>query len=200
MASQPPMNMKNKCVYVFFSAPITPQSVDTLIEAVSHTVATGCREIYLVFSTVGGSVADGIRLHNYLRGLPCRLTVHGIGNVDSIGITVFVAADKRYAAPHVRFLFHGVGMEHPKGRFTEKMLLEMLGTIQKDQARISDVITDRTKITPSEMEDFFRKAATQDTTFALSKNVIEEIRPFKQDASYPVITIKVSGVGGSDES
>jgi hypothetical protein len=53
----------------------------------------------------------GMTVYNVLRGLPCDLTIHNIGNVDSIGNAIFLAGKHRYACKNSTFMFHGVGFD-----------------------------------------------------------------------------------------
>jgi hypothetical protein len=64
-----------------------------------------------MLSTQGGSVMHGMNLYNLLRALPIELTIHNVGNVDSIGNVVFFAGSKRFAYAHSTFMFHGVGFD-----------------------------------------------------------------------------------------
>jgi len=64
--------------------------------------------LYFLFSSNGGSVNAGIALYNFLRALPVEIIMHNTGSIDSIATVIFLAADKRYAALHSTFLFHGV--------------------------------------------------------------------------------------------
>ena len=70
-------------VYVVFTAEIVPQTVETLIQALSNLAQNRVPEVYLAFSTPGGSVMHGITLYNFLRGLPYRLIVHNLGTIRS---------------------------------------------------------------------------------------------------------------------
>ncbi len=41
-------------------------------------------------------------------GVPYKLITHNVGNVDSIGNVIFLAAEERYACSTSTFMFHGV--------------------------------------------------------------------------------------------
>ena len=119
----------------------------------------------------------GMNLYNILRGLPLELITHNVGNVDSIGNAVFLAGEKRYAAQHSTFMFHGVGFDMPaQTRLEEKLCRERLGGILSDQKRIGSVITERTSITEEAVGDLFREAQTKDSAFAVSNGIVHEVR------------------------
>jgi ATP-dependent protease ClpP protease subunit len=45
-------------------------------------------------------------LYFFLKSLPLPLTTHNIGSVESVGVPIFLAGQKRYACPGTRFLVH----------------------------------------------------------------------------------------------
>ena len=61
------------------------------------------QRVYLLLSTPGGSVMNGMNLYNVLKGMPFELITHNVGNVDSIGNVIFLAGEKRYATANATF-------------------------------------------------------------------------------------------------
>ena len=175
-------------VYVVFTAEISPHTVESLIQTLSNLVQKQVPAVYLAISTPGGSVMHGITLYNFLRSVPFDLTIHNIGNVDSIGNAVFLAADTRFASAHTTFMFHGVGFDKPAGRFEEKALREMLDGIGSDQRRIASIIAERTAITEDEAAGLFREAQTHTAAHARERGIINDIREFQLPRSAPVIS------------
>src|SRR5947208_681344 len=107
----------------------------------------GVPEVYLLLSTPGGGVMNGMNLYNVLRAMPFKLTTHNVGNVDSIGNAVFLAGEVRYACPHSTFMFHGVGFDvQGSVRLEEQGLRERLEGVLADQARIASIIEERSHI------------------------------------------------------
>ena len=176
-------------VYVTFTAEIIPQTVEPLIQTFSNLIQQQVQEVYLAFSTPGGSVMDGITLYNFLRGLPLRLITHNIGNVDSIGNVVFLAGEERLACKTATFMFHGVGQDRPAGRYEEKLLQEMLSSIQADQTRISRIIAAHTTISQDETETFFREAQTLVAEEARDRGIVHNIAEFHLPPNVPVISL-----------
>jgi hypothetical protein len=81
-------------VYINFSAEIVPSTTETLIATVGNAANQGVKTVYLMLSTPGGQVMNGLNLYNVLRGLPVELITHNVGNVDSIGNTIFMAGSR----------------------------------------------------------------------------------------------------------
>jgi ATP-dependent protease ClpP protease subunit len=167
-------------VYISFSANVNQITAQQLIAACAIEVNQGADELVLVLSSPGGGVDDGIMVYNVLKGLPCTLTTFNVGAVNSIANAIFLAGEKRYAAPSATFLYHGVGLDlNGRLRLEEKNLTESLETVRIGQKKIGDIICSRTSINPKEAEGLFFRQETKDTDFALEKGVIHEVRNFK---------------------
>lgn len=181
------MDITAPAAYVSFSAEIVPQTTEALLAHMSQLANQGVPHVGLLLSTPGGSVMHGMNLYNVLRAFPFELTVHNVGNVDSIGNAIFLAGEHRYACPHSTFMFHGVGFDSQPGqRLEEKTLRERLDNITADQRRISGILVERTSITEVEASSLFLEAKTKDADFAASKGIVHEIRDVKIPAGVPV--------------
>ena len=177
-------------VYIVFSAEINPTTAEALIAALAKCCNDGVQDVYLILSTPGGTVMNGLNLYNVLRAMPFRLTTHNAGNVDSIGNAVFLAGSPRYAAPHSTFMFHGVGVGVNAGaRLEEKSLREQLASILADQKRIGAIIQERTQLTAEQVEGLFRKAQTKDAAYAASTGIVDEVRDINVPAGSSVVSL-----------
>jgi ATP-dependent protease ClpP protease subunit len=159
--------------YINFHAPVTVQTVQNLMAAISHKLMAGTTDFYFLISTPGGQVMSGLTLYNFLRALPVPVTMHNIGNVDSIGNAIFVAANTRVACAHSTFMFHGVGVDIQNARFEEKNAREVVHSILADQKRIADILVRRTSLTLNQARKLFREAQTKDAVQAQSAGIVE---------------------------
>jgi ATP-dependent Clp protease, protease subunit len=177
-------------VYVSFSAEINANTTESLIATMANCANEHVGEVYLMLSTPGGTVMNGMNLYNVLRSMPFALTTHNVGNVDSIGNAVFLAGEKRYASPHSTFMFHGVAFGTEGGaQVDEKRAKEMLGGIQADQKRIGSIIGERSNLQPEQVAALFLEAQTKDATFAVSTGIVDEIRDVQIPPGSPVIAL-----------
>ena len=177
-------------VYVSFSAEIDVKTTESLIAIMSNCVNLKVKTVYLLISTPGGFVTNGLNLYNILKGMPFELTTHNVGNVDSIGNIVFLAGSKRYATSASTFMFHGVGFNiDQKQRFEEKDLRERLDGVLSDQKRIGDIISQHTDLTEKDVAELFLQAHTKDANFAVEKGIIHEIREVQIPTDVPVISL-----------
>src|ERR1700733_1141954 len=101
----------NKTVYISFYDDINVVKVNKFIQFCTEV----CRvhnpsELYFLIASPGGDVDSGFVLYNYLISLQSkvRITMHNTGMINSIANVIFIAGQKRYAAPNAAFLFHGV--------------------------------------------------------------------------------------------
>jgi len=128
--------------YVKFYAPVTQNTAIQLQQTVEQLLRQGMTSLHLLLSTPGGSVHDGISIHNFLKGLPIEINTYNFGSVDSIGVVIFCAGKNRYSVPHARFLLHPVSM-HVIGNqtFDEPLIAEKLNALKADQSNIAKVIS-----------------------------------------------------------
>jgi ATP-dependent Clp protease protease subunit len=91
---------------VHFIGPINHTSACTVRNLCLQALQSGATELELHMSTEGGNMTAGFALYFFLKSLPLPLTTHNIGSVESVGVVIFLAGQKRYACPGTRFLVH----------------------------------------------------------------------------------------------
>ena len=181
-------------VYLSFSGEIGAGTSQALISTLSECCNQGVRHAYVMFSTPGGSVMHGMNLYNVMRALPIELTIHNVGNVDSIGNVVFLAGVKRYACAHSTFMFHGVGFDmEGRQRLEEKLLREHLETVHAEHKRIGAVIQERSKLDNSAVQELFLQQQTKDAIFAAKYGIVDQIRDVKIPPGTPIIPLDSGG-------
>jgi ATP-dependent Clp protease, protease subunit len=161
--------------YINFHAQINALTTQNLMAAIAQKLMAGTNHFYIMLSTAGGQVASGLTLYNFLRALPVTVTMHNVGNVDSIGNAIFLAANDRVACAHSTFMFHGVGFDVKNLRIQEKNARELLHGILADQNRIADIMVERTNIQRNRSRQLFREAKTKNAAEALAVGIIGTI-------------------------
>ena len=165
-------------VYFNFQDGIDPVKVNKFIhfttEAVKHYKPS---ELYFMISSSGGDVDSGFALYNFLVSLQgqMQITMHNVGAIDSIANVIFLAGQKRYAAPNASFLFHGINV-NLQGMFTISAVKEHLSRLEIRESRIIDTVMKHTQLTGEELGHMFRQGESKDGQYALSKGIIQEIR------------------------
>ena len=102
--------------------------------------------------------------------------MHNIGTIDSIANVIFVAGQKRYAAPNASFLFHGVAMNFNAAPQNRTAIKENLSRLDGMEKRIATTISKNSKLTEAELEILFQQGEGKDVNFALDKGIINEIK------------------------
>jgi ATP-dependent protease ClpP protease subunit len=177
-------------VYVSFSAEINPSTTESLIAVMANCANAQVRTVYLLLSTPGGKVMNGMNLYHVLIGMPFELVTHNVGNVDSVGNVIFLSGKKRYATPNATFMFHGVGFDMPPNqRLEEKDCRQRLDSILSDQKRMGNIIAQHTSLSDGEIAELFKEAQTKDANFAVDKGIIHEIKELQITTGSPIISL-----------
>ena len=106
--------MVKKSIVIKFFGPVIEQTVNNLMNTIDQAINKGVEELKLLISSPGGSVYHGLSTYNYLKGLPVSIKTHNFGSVDSMGVIVYCAGQKRFSSTQARFLLHGVSANFPK--------------------------------------------------------------------------------------
>lgn len=171
------MSEDNKSLYIKFFAPVVPQSIAVLMQSVDAAIQRGITTITLLLSTPGGSVFHGLSAYNYLKGLPIEVNTHNFGSVDSIGVALFCAGEKRFSVPHARVLMHGVSAQIAGRVALEEMQIhEMLKSIRIDQDNIAKVVAATTGKTHEEVLEAMRDRTTLSVDQAIEWKLATEIK------------------------
>jgi ATP-dependent Clp protease protease subunit len=167
-----------KIVYINFFDGIDPTKVNKFIQFTTEVINEhNPTELYFFIASNGGEVDSGFVLYNFLVSLQSKLTItmHNIGTIDSIANVVFVAGQNRFAAPNSSFLFHGVSM-NMQGGANRTILKENLSRLEGMENRIAHTLSKHSILTEIELTSLFQQGEGKDVNFALSKEIIQEIK------------------------
>jgi ATP-dependent Clp protease protease subunit len=168
--------------YIVFTADVQTAQAGKLRAAITQA-ANATNDIYLIISSGGGNVNEGLSLAAYMKALPVQITTHNIGQIDSIAGVIFAAGSKRYSNGHASFLFHGVSMHYEKLDLIESQLEEQYKQIVRLRDSIAIAFANYTGLgVPDVQALMVSGAAILSAQDALSKTIIHEVR----DASIPL--------------
>jgi ATP-dependent protease ClpP protease subunit len=77
---------------------------------------------------------DGFAIYNLLQSLPYEVHTHNIGAIQSIANVVFLAGDRRTAAPESSFMLHGFTWAFGQETLDEMQITERTGHISTARA------------------------------------------------------------------
>jgi ATP-dependent Clp protease protease subunit len=179
-----------KEAYIRFMSPVHPQSTDQLFQILDRKLKEKCERIHLMISSPGGSVFHGLSLYNFIRGAPVQVYTYNFGSVDSIGVVIFCAGEKRFSVPHARFLIHGVQANFMANQSVdEKGLEERLKGLQIDYKNIARVIADTAQRPADKVQDDMNNRTTLNPQEAKDYGLVHEIKSelFPLDADLSVV-------------
>ena len=102
------MEPAKRTQYIVFTADVQAVQAGKLRVAITEAVNNAFDEIYLLISSGGGNVFEGLGLAAFIKTLPIPVITHNISQIDSVAGVIFAAGTKRLANTNSSFLFHGV--------------------------------------------------------------------------------------------
>jgi ATP-dependent Clp protease, protease subunit len=158
---------------------------DRLAEALSNIknllIEDPQEEIQLVINSPGGATGIGMSFYDAMRGyLRPNLTTIGSGDVDSSGIIVFLAGNKRFITKNTTLLFHLAGRNFGTDkRFSTKDMEDMLKEDRLKDYQYACVVSDATqgRYTPEDILGLMRETtvltAEEAVNMGLAHKVLE---------------------------
>ncbi|MEO8590362.1 MAG: ATP-dependent Clp protease proteolytic subunit [Flavobacteriales bacterium] len=172
------MSSEKKTVYITFVGGIDKPLVNKFITFCTNAVNEHKPdELYFMIASPGGDVDSGFVLSNYLQALQggMQVTMHNIGNIDSIANVIFLSGEKRVASPNASFHFHGISM-NVNGAMNRTALKETLSRCEGMENRIIKTVSTRSKLSTETLEGLFSQGEGKDVAFALEHGIIDEIK------------------------
>ena len=137
-------------IHVSFTEYINVSTTRTFIELLCREVDIhpNASDIIINMSTPGGDVELAIEIYNFLRELDCRITTVNTSFVNSAGILIYLAGDKRECLPASSFYVHSV-TKKLNGTFTYKDLEREVQEVKGNTRKIAALLENRTMKTSS---------------------------------------------------
>lgn len=120
---------------IHFHCQIDQGTCERFRDACLDALEDGATSLVLNLSTVGGSTNFGFTLYTFLKSLPVPICAFNAGNIESMGIILFLAAGRRISAPHSRFLIHPMNWHFSQTAVDHSRLREYLSSLDNDLAR-----------------------------------------------------------------
>lgn len=171
-------------VYAMLHGPCDQASMDSLMMLAANCSIAGVKRLYLFLGTGGGQIQPVISLYNFLRGLEVEVVMHNLGDVGSAGNLLYLAGDVRYATPLSVFTLHPAswGADAIPARNEERDLSDKLNVVQGQQDRISQLLTERTKLPAKRIAESFTRVMRIPAEEAVELGIVHEIRPVELPA------------------
>jgi ATP-dependent Clp protease, protease subunit len=175
--------------YIVFTADVQANQSAKLRIALTEANNAG-NKIYLLISSGGGNVLEGLSLAAFMKALPVDITTHNIGQTDSIANVIFAAGARRYAVPTASFLFHGVTMHYEKCDLVESQLHEQYLQVKRLRESIAETFGSYTGLSMADAEALMLSGTTiLNAQDAQARTIIHEVRNAAIPSGCNVITI-----------
>ena len=182
--------MSEKTKYIVFTAGVSPQTIGKLREAIVQAVNGRYTELYILLSSSGGDVNEGLALAALLRSLPVKVVMHNIGQIDSVANVIFAAGHTRYAQANASFLFHGVLLNLNQTQMLESQLNEAYKNCVRLREDIAKYFSSYTGIDLAQVTALMVDGATiLNAEQARAKGIVNEIGEPKIPAGTQIIGI-----------
>jgi ATP-dependent Clp protease protease subunit len=175
--------------YIVFTADVQQVQAGKLRDALTKSSNAG-QDIYLMISSGGGNVFEGLSLAAFIKALPVKVITHNIGQTDSIANVVFAAGSPRYANTSASFMFHGVSLHYERQDLIESQLEEQYKGVKRLRENIAAAFAAYTGLGIADAEGLMVSGSTiLSAAEALGKAVINEVRDAKIPDGSQIISI-----------
>jgi ATP-dependent Clp protease protease subunit len=176
--------------YIVFTADVQAAQAGRLRAAITQA-ANAKNDIYLIISSGGGNVAEGLGLAAFMKTIPFEITTHNVGQIDSVAGVIFAAGTKRYCNAQASFMFHGVTMHFEKVDYIESQMKEQYNQMVRLRESLATAFANYTGLNIADVNALMVDGGTiLSAEAALSKTIIHEVRDARlPDKFGQVITI-----------
>ncbi len=145
-------------IHLSFNELIKPQTVRGFIERICKLCDDNpeCEEVVITISTGGGDVDLAIELYNFLKSLNCRITTINSSYVNSAGVIIFLAGDKRICMEGASFYVHSV-TKKISGEYNSDMLEREIQEIKANTYKITSLLESHTMSSKSSWSKLMKK-------------------------------------------
>ena len=101
------------------------------------------KPISIHLSTYGGEAYSCLAIYDAIQACPCPITIYASGKIMSAGFIIFLAANKRVAAPNTTFMIHSIS-SGTEGRIKDQEIDVAEG--KRLNAVMLNIVATRTKM------------------------------------------------------
>lgn len=181
-------NIQPAEVYFTLTGDVNQQMTGRVFNMFAVAVQQRAPEIHLLLQTGGGSIADGVCMHNYIRNLPVPVHIYNAGNVGSSGVLIYLAGKRRFTAATASFMIHKPSTGNIAG-IGGGLLTSVAESMAIDEARTFDILTRDTKFPDEIIKTYHQRDVHITAVDALSWGLIHEIKDFAPPLGAQVFNI-----------
>lgn len=129
---------------IHFHCGVDQASTEHFRDRCLEALGKGATGLLLNLSTAGGSTALGFTLYNFLKSLKVPIRALNSGNIESMGIVIYLAAQERIVCPHSRFLIHPMSWYFNQSSVDHSRMREYLRSLDNDLQRYVNIYQSET--------------------------------------------------------
>ena len=187
MATSPVEPPLPEDVYAVFCDSINQESIKRLFASLSFATQKKIKHVHLMFQSIGGMVADGVCLYNFIKALPIDLTIYNCGSVSSIAVLAYIAATKRKTSASATFMLHRTtGSSQPASAGRLHSLAE---SVVLDDKRTDAILRAHIKLSPEEWTALDKHELWFSAEEAIKAEIANEIGEFDPPKGTEIYTI-----------
>ena len=156
---------------VHFHCQIDQGTTERFRDSCLEALEQGASSLLLNLSTTGGSTNFGFTLYTFIKSLPVPICAINAGNIDSMGIIMFLAAQQRITAPHSRFLIHPMNWYFNQSSVDHQRLREYLSSLDNDLARYVKIYEIETANAATRL-DIFKCLSAEEKVIAAQDSLV----------------------------
>jgi ATP-dependent Clp protease, protease subunit len=167
-----------KPVVIYFCAPIIHPATTKFRTTLCNAVNLQVPSITVLMSSGGGMVEEGMSLYGFIRSLPVEITVHNIGQIDSIALAVYLAGSRRLANPDSTFLIHDFYFPQPLPVSNRHQAADISVGLTGGRQKMVNILRTTTKMTDEQFRSlkFLEEASIQTAVTAKENGITHEIQ------------------------
>jgi ATP-dependent Clp protease, protease subunit len=171
-----PETPARKDYYIGFNLLIDRQSIQQLMVLVQNAALAQTTGLTICMTSLGGMMEQAYYAYEILRGITVPISTFAVGTVQSSGVLLFLAGEKRYAAPGATFLMHQTVLPIQNMNPNAQQLFDFSANIKTDDERSARIVSERCGKPIETVRPWFEGQTPRDTEFAKANGLVHEVK------------------------
>jgi ATP-dependent protease ClpP protease subunit len=173
--------------YAVFCGMIDQNAAQRIMAGINGATEQKRERLHLVFQSTGGSIGDGICLHNYFKAAPIDLILYNMGQISSIAVIAYLGARVRMTNANATFMIHTPTA--PPMAMTPELLKAANQSIRIDDERIKAILKSHIRIAERQWSGFRHKELWFTAADAVKSGIATTVGDFSPPKGAPIYTL-----------
>lgn len=158
---------------------VSYDNLEKVLGKIKKLLSNSSDEIHMIVNSYGGATGIGMNFYDTVKSvLKPKLTTIGSGDVDSSGIIIFLAGEKRFLTKNTTLLFHLAGRTFgTEKRFSTLDMENMLKEDKLKDYQYACVVSDATsgRYTPEDVLELMAKSTVLTADEAVNMGLAHKV-------------------------